>query len=165
LKETDCGSYMQSGTRLGTVHWVDERGQTLQGYFFDKELTSLCEFSAASDGVIRCLPLARSRVLAYLDTECSREAAALDSCNERSVYWKAMTPFTGAYASIVRELPAECAPPTADIHPLIGPDVSVGYRRDNEGNCIQQDAPELVYRELGPAINPSNFVARSSPSF
>lgn len=162
LTETDCGSYLKSGTRLGTVHWVDEHGQTLEGYFFDKELPSLCEFSAASDGVIRCLPLARSRALAYLDAECSREAAAIDTCDERTAYWKAVTPFTGAYASIARELPADCAPPTADIHPLIGPDVSVGYRRDNEGNCIQQDEPEFVYRELGPAIEPSAFVARRS---
>jgi hypothetical protein len=83
-----------SGSRLRSVSYAGDDGSMFaKAGAYDALLEAHCEFIAASDGVIRCMPVPMTGSIHYLDKDCTREVVrTFFDCDSASSYVTAQYP-------------------------------------------------------------------------
>ncbi len=149
----DEGANYGGGTRLRPLVWQPEDGPPSRFGWHDSELEHRCEFQLLSDGKLRCVPLTfETPVRFYGDSGCVQPVQTLSALDE-APYPK----FAWSSAST-----ADCdgTAATIDIHPLSGA-LQNGpiYQLDEADGCVQALDEPVEYIPVGPAIDPSTYVA------
>jgi hypothetical protein len=162
VQEAECGPALQSGTRLRALYFADEHGGKLEGFFVDSKFDAVCSYFDAADGVSRCLPGGARYGGYYLDAECTHEAGAISVCEARTSTGPLLAGFRQDFAWVSLPPLDDCSLPRAQVHPLLGSGQAAGYLRDAAGDCNPVNQPDLTFYELGPAFDPSEFVARNA---
>ncbi len=77
-----------SGSRLRAVSYVGDDGSVFaKAGAYDALLETYCEFVAASDGVVRCVPAPMTGYIHYLDKDCAHEVVhTFFDCDSASRY-------------------------------------------------------------------------------
>jgi len=133
-----------SGTRLRARVYVAGSGARMRHAWFDLQTGQDCRFTQASDGRFRCLPWHVSVVL-YADAACSRRATILLGWFEapQVVAYRPQSGCSSSVHALGQSRPA-----------------AEGYVLKESG-CVPLASTfgdVLTMHDLGPAIDPSNFV-------
>lgn len=149
----EAGADYGGGERLRPLVWQPEDGPPSRFGWHDSELDHRCEFRVLSDLELRCVPFTfEAPVRFFGDASCVQAVQTLTTLDE--------APYPEHSWSSASSADCGGGLATIDIHSLSGTlQTGVIYELDDVDGCVMSGAEAVEYIPVGPAIDPSTYVA------
>lgn len=132
-----------SGSRLRVRSYVGDDGSRQQVGLYDTQLQTLCAFTRAADGELRCLPL--GGFTAYFgDAQCLQRVLSVPPSNCAT---------TARFVMV----PAETCPARSEVFTVTPTKVARAYVRSSAA-CTEVQLPGWEHFVVGAAVSPTMFM-------